>query len=196
MNIRPLLFWLTLLLSGCSSSTLAHFSWSDLSPTRWFGNSLQLSDKGIGDITADTIMTESAINDGLKGNYHLRRGMATDNGQPIVLYQGVEDGQIKLEIFGQPQGNVMRIDVMDENITTPWGVKLGTPFSQLYQKAFAACVRVAVANSNMVECVAPGSKHVSYQFIGTWHGPEGLMPSDDVLQNWTVSKIIWRVKIN
>ncbi|MFA2251935.1 DUF1131 family protein, partial [Escherichia coli] len=29
-------------------------------------------------------------------------------------------------------------------------------------------------------------------FSGEWSGPEGLMPSDDTLKNWKVSKIIWR----
>ena len=25
-----------------------------------------------------------------------------------------------------------------------------------------------------------------------WQGPQGLMPPDDTLKNWTLSKIIWR----
>ncbi|MCU8666692.1 DUF1131 family protein, partial [Klebsiella pneumoniae] len=27
---------------------------------------------------------------------------------------------------------------------------------------------------------------------GHWSGPDELMPSDDTLKNWKVSKIIWR----
>ncbi|KAB2509498.1 DUF1131 family protein, partial [Enterobacter hormaechei] len=30
------------------------------------------------------------------------------------------------------------------------------------------------------------------RFSGTWNGPEGLMPSDDTLKKWKVSKIIWK----
>ncbi|VFS78927.1 RpoE-regulated lipoprotein [Raoultella planticola] len=43
-----------------------------------------------------------------------------------------------------------------------------------------------------VECQADGSQHISYAFTGHWNGPEELMPSDDTLKNWKVSKIIWR----
>ena len=39
---------------------------------------------------------------------------------------------------------------------------------------------------------AEGSQHISYQFSGEWSGHGGLMPSDDTLKNWKVSKIIWR----
>ncbi|WP_368918656.1 DUF1131 family protein, partial [Citrobacter sp. FDAARGOS_156] len=32
----------------------------------------------------------------------------------------------------------------------------------------------------------------SYIFSGEWSGPEDIMPSDDTLKAWKVSKIIWR----
>ena len=63
MNIRPLLLGLPLLLTGCS--TMSNFSWSSLSPLNWFGSSLEVSAKGVGDLNAGTPMSESAINDGL-----------------------------------------------------------------------------------------------------------------------------------
>lgn len=44
----------------------------------------------------------------------------------------------------------------------------------------------------VVECQAEGSQHISYAFTGHWSGPDELMPSDDTLKNWKVSKIIWR----
>ena len=64
MNIRPLLLGLPLLLTGCS--TMSNFSWSSLSPLNWFGSSLEVSAKGVGDLNAGTPMSESAINDGLE----------------------------------------------------------------------------------------------------------------------------------
>ena len=47
-------------------------------------------------------------------------------------------------------------------------------------------------NGAVVECQAEGSQHISYAFTGHWSGPDELMPSDDTLKNWKVSKIIWR----
>ena len=72
------------------------------------------------------------------------------------------------------------------------GVSIGTPFSDLYGKAFGACRKGQGADGDGVECKAPGSEHISYLFSGEWHGPEGLMPADDTLKSWKISKIIWR----
>ncbi|CQI93164.1 putative outer membrane lipoprotein YfeY [Yersinia rohdei] len=199
MNIRPqisgvrlLLLGAPLLLAGCSS--MSGFSWSSLSPLNWFGSSssMQVSDNGVGGITASTPLTENDIKEGLKGDYRLRSGMATNDGKLVSFYQAMKEDQIKLVISGQPKGKVERIEVMDKNIPSQWGVSIGTPFSELYKKAFGACHKGTGDDVAQIECAAPGSKHVSYLFDGAWHGPEGLMPSDDQLKSWKVSKIIWR----
>jgi hypothetical protein len=82
--------------------------------------------------------------------------------------------------------------VRDSEIKTDRGVQVGTPFSELYSKAFGHCQKGASDNGTVVECKADGSQHISYAFTGHWNGPEELMPSDDTLKNWKVSKIIWR----
>ncbi|AKP32632.1 RpoE-regulated lipoprotein [Yersinia aleksiciae] len=201
MNIRPrlsgvrlLLLGAPLLLAGCSS--MSGFSWSSLSPLNWFSgsSSLQVTDQGVGGMTASTPLAENEIKDGLKGDYRLRSGMATNDGKLVSFYQAMKEDQIKLVISGQPKGTVERIDVMDKNIPSQSGVKIGTPFSDLYQKAFGVCRQGTGEDAAQIECAAPDSKHVSYLFAGDWHGPEGLMPSDDTLKSWKVSKIIWRAK--
>ena len=83
-------------------------------------------------------------------------------------------------------------DALDGDIPADTGVKIGTPFSDLYSKAFGNCQKADGDDNRAVECKAEGSQHISYQFSGEWSGPEGLMPSDDTLKNWKVSKIIWR----
>lgn len=201
MNIRPrlsgvrlLLLGAPLLLAGCSATS--GFSWSSLSPLNWFGgsSSMQVTDKGVGGITASTPLSENDIKEGLKGDYRLRSGMATNDGKLVSFFQAMKADQIKLVISGQPKGTVERIDVMDKDIPSQWGVSIGTPFSQLYKKAFGVCHKGSGDDSEQIECAAPDSQHVSYLFAGDWHGPEGLMPSDDALQSWKVSKIIWRAK--
>ncbi|CNH55126.1 RpoE-regulated lipoprotein [Yersinia aldovae] len=200
MNTRPRLFGVRLvllstplLLAGCS--TMSGFSWSSLSPLNWFGSSsMQVTDQGVGGITANTPLIENDIKAGLKGDYRLRSGMATNDGKLVSFYQAMKEDQIKLVISGQPKGTVERIDVMDKAIPSQWGVTIGTPFSELYKKAFGSCHKGSGDDASQIECAAPDSKHVSYLFDGNWHGPEGLMPSDDTLQSWKVSKIIWRAK--
>ena len=96
-----------------------------------------------------------------------------------------------LTINGE-SGTISRIDVRDSNIKAASGVKIGTPFSDIYSKAFGNCQKGSNDNGAVVECKAEGSQHISYAFTGNWSGPEELMPSDDTLKNWKVSKIIWR----
>ncbi|AGB83464.1 RpoE-regulated lipoprotein [Serratia rubidaea] len=192
MNIRPLLLGLPLVLTGCS--TMSNFSWSSLSPFNWFGSSLEVSGKGVGDINGGTPMLEHAIDEGLDGNYRLRSGMGTNNGQIVAFYQAMDGNDIKLVISGEPKGSVQRVDVMDQDVVTAWGSKLGTPFSELYSKAFGACKPGEGEDVGKVECVAGQSRYVTYLFSGQWAGPKDIMPPDDTLQNWTVSKIVWHAK--
>ncbi|WP_174634575.1 RpoE-regulated lipoprotein [Yersinia thracica] len=193
-GVRLLLLGVPLLLAGCSATS--GFSWSSLSPLNWFsGNSsMQVTDNGVGGITASTPLSENEIKEGLKGDYRLRSGMATNDGKLVSFYQAMKENQVKLVFSGQPKGTVERIDVMDKDIPSQWGVSIGAPFSQLYKKAFGVCQKGTGDDSGQIECVAPDSKHVSYLFAGDWHGPEDLMPSDDTLQSWKVNKIIWRAK--
>ncbi|WP_086109996.1 RpoE-regulated lipoprotein [Xenorhabdus vietnamensis] len=185
-------------LAGCSflltacAGTLG-VSWPALSPFNWFGGSLSVSEKGIGEINKQTDMAQAAIEKGLEGKYHLRSGMEMQNGKLVSVIQGMEEGQVKVEFHGLVNGKVNRIDVLDDEVKTVWGAKIGTSFSELYNKAFGKCQRSHdVTAQPAVICTAPQSQHVNYVFTGTWNGPEGLMPSDDVLRSWKISQIIWK----
>lgn len=180
---------LPLALSGCSTISAVH--WSSAYPWNWFGSAAEVSEQGVGNITARTPLNEEAINDALDGDYRLRSGMKTDNGTIVRYFEALNDDKLALVISGE-NGTVSRIDVLDSAIATDQGVKIGTPFSELFDKAFGNCVKGAGDDSEGVACKAPGSQHISYVFSGEWSGPQGLMPADDALKNWKVSKIIWQ----
>ncbi|MBI6547466.1 RpoE-regulated lipoprotein [Xenorhabdus lircayensis] len=181
----------SLLLTACAGTS--GVSWSSLSPFNWFGSSLSVSEQGVGAINKQTDMTQSAIEQGLDGKYRLRSGMETQNGKLASVIQGMENDQVKIEFYGLVNGKVSRIEVSDEGIKTVWGAKIGTGFADLYDKAFGACQRSNdFTMQPTVTCTAPQSQHVSYVFTGIWDGPEGLMPSDDALKYWKVSRIIWK----
>ncbi|MGP3592182.1 RpoE-regulated lipoprotein [Vagococcus sp. WN89Y] len=188
-SLRLFVCALPLALSGCS--TLSAVNWSSANPWNWFGSSAEVSERGVGDITASTPLNEQAINDALDGDYRLRSGMKTEKGAIVRYFEALNDDKLALVITGE-NGTVSRIDVLDDAIATDGGVKIGTPFSELYDKAFGNCVKGTGDDSEGVECKAPGSQHISYVFSGEWSGPEGLMPADDALKNWTVRKLIWR----
>ncbi|WP_312690555.1 RpoE-regulated lipoprotein [Kosakonia sp.] len=187
-SLRMVICVLPLALAGCS--TLSSVNWSVAYPWNWFGSSLEVSENGVGTITASTPLSEQAIGEALSG-YHLRSGMKTEKGTIVRYFEALKDDQLALVINGE-NGAVSRIDVLDTEVASEKGVKIGTPFTDLYDKAFGNCVMGSGDDSASVECKAPGSQHISYLFSGAWSGPQGLMPSDDLLKHWKVSKLIWR----
>ncbi|UJD95598.1 RpoE-regulated lipoprotein [Lelliottia amnigena] len=188
-SLRLVLCALPLVLTGCS--TLSSINWSAAYPWNWFGSSTEVTDQGVGNITAATALDQDAIESALGSGYRLRSGMKTENGNIVRYFEALKDDKLAMVINGD-KGTVNRIDVMDSEIETDTGVKVGTPFSELYQKAFGNCISAIAEEKVAVECKADGRQHISYFFTGEWSGPEGLMPSDDTLKNWKVSKIIWK----
>lgn len=184
-SLRLLVCAMPLVLTGCS--TLSSVNWSAAYPWNWFGSSMQVTEQGVGKLTGATPLNEQAISDALGGSYRLRSGMKTADGNIVRYFEAVNGNNIALVINGDA-GSVNRIDVLDPDIESTGGVKIGTPFSDLYHKAFGHCQKARSA----VECQARDSQHISYQFVGEWSGPEELMPSDDMLKTWKVSRIIWR----
>lgn len=187
--LRLMMPGVLLVLSGCS--TISNMHWSSLSPMNWFGSSLEVSEQGVGGLNASTPMNEEAVSEGLNGDYRLRSGMKTDNGTVVRYFEAMDDKTVMVVVNGE-NGTVSRVDVMDKEIKTESGVEIGTAFSDLYAKAYGACSKGTGDDAESVECKAPESLHISYLFSGEWRGPEGLMPADDSLKNWKVSKIIWR----
>ena len=188
-SLRLLLCALPLALTGCS--TMSSVNWSAAYPWNWFGSSTEVTEQGVGNLTASTPLNEQAIGDALGSSYRLRSGMKTANGNIVRYFEALKDDKVALTINGE-SGTISRIDVRDSNIKAASGVKIGTPFSDIYSKAFGNCQKGSNDNGAVVECKAEGSQHISYAFTGSWSGPEELMPSDDTLKNWKVSKIIWR----
>lgn len=187
--LRMFFIALPLALTGCS--TFASVNWSAAYPWNWFGSSPEVNEQGVGGLTASTPPNEQAIGDALGGDYHLRSGMKTDKGTIVRYFEALKEKQLALVVNGE-NGVVSRIDVTDPDIATAKGVKIGALFNTLYDKAFGNCVKASDADISGIECKAPDSQHISYIFSGSWSGPDGLMPSDDTLKSWKVSKIIWR----
>ncbi|HCJ6373928.1 RpoE-regulated lipoprotein [Citrobacter sp. RHBSTW-00671] len=188
-SLRLTLCAIPLVLTGCS--TLSSVNWSAANPWNWFGSSTEVTEQGVGKLTGATTLDEKAIADALDGDYRLRSGMKTNNGNVVRFFEAMKGDKLAMVINGD-QGTIGRIDVLDSDIASAAGVEIGTPFSDLYTKAFGHCQKATGDDSAHVECKAEGSQHISYIFSGDWSGPEGIMPSDDTLQQWKVSKIIWR----
>ncbi|PHM51762.1 RpoE-regulated lipoprotein [Xenorhabdus sp. KK7.4] len=182
----------SLLLTACAGTS--GLSWSSLSPLNWFSRTLEVSEQGVGEINKQTDMKLSAIQQGLDNRYRLRSGMEMKNGKFFSVIQGIEGDQVRIELSGLNHGKVAHIIILDEGIKTTWGTKIGTSFSTLYDKAYGACLRSddIITMQQEIVCIAPQSRNISYVFTGTWNGSEELLPPDDVLKTWKISRIIWK----
>lgn len=190
-----------ILLSGCASSgqgaapsdSTVHwwnpltYSWSSALPWNWFGSSLQVSEQGVGKLNSLTPFNAEAIGAGLGSDYRLRQGMGTQGGKIENYIQAMKDQKLAMTFYGD--GTVQKISILDPKVTTEQGVKLGSSFSALYQKAFGHCQ--PGNDSQHVQCKAPNSQHIDYIYHGEFSGPSGIMPADETLKQWTLSEIIW-----
>lgn len=201
-SLRPALIVATLLLAGCASNgshsnasswwNPLDWSWSALWPGSWFGSSLTVTDQGVGAINGSTPLQENALKEGLNGDYRLRQGMRSEQGSVVSFWQALTDNEVKLTFSGKT--TVSRIEVTDSDIASADGTRIGDAFSESYQKAFGHCQAASGETAPAVLCQAPDSQHVSYLYQGKWAGPQGLIPPDDVLKSWQVSKIIWHAE--
>lgn len=119
-SLRLTLLALPLALTGCS--TLSSVNWSAANPWNWFGSSTEVTEQGVGALTAATPLEEPAIAKALDGDYRLRSGMKTDNGNVVRFFEAMKGDSVAMVINGE-QGTVSRIDVLDSDIPTAAGAK-------------------------------------------------------------------------
>lgn len=112
-SLRLFLCALPLALTGCS--TMSSVNWSAAYPWNWFGSSTEVTEQGVGNLTASTPLNEQAIGDALGSSYRLRSGMKTANGNIVRYFEALKDGKVALTINGE-SGTISRIDVRDSNI--------------------------------------------------------------------------------
>ena len=130
-SLRLLLCALPLALTGCS--TMSAVNWSAAYPWNWFGSSMEVTEQGVGKLTATTPLNEQAISDALGGSYRLRSGMKAANGNIVRYFEALKDDKVAMTINGDG-GTINRIEVRDSEIKTDRGVQVGTPFSELLAK--------------------------------------------------------------
>lgn len=199
MKLLPqLLLASALLLSGCAGSEQrtdstvhwwnpASYSWSSVLPWHWFGNSLQVTDQGLGPLNSMSAINEQSLSQALGSNYRLRQGMGTGDGQIKTYIQALRDDKLAITFYGA--STISRIEIRDAKITTDRGMKIGSLFSQSFKQAYGHCQ--LGANPNTVLCLDTQSQHIDYLYQGDSTAPAGLMPADQTLQNWTLTAIIW-----
>ncbi len=90
-SLRVMLCALPLALTGCS--TMSAVNWSAAYPWNWFGASTEVTEQGVGKLTASTPLNEQAISDALGSDYRLRSGMKTDKGNIVHYFEALKKQQ-------------------------------------------------------------------------------------------------------
>ncbi|MBD9066402.1 MAG: DUF1131 family protein, partial [Enterobacter cloacae] len=114
-SLRLLLCALPLALTGCS--TLSSINWSAAYPWNWFGSSLEVTEQGVGNITAATALDQDALQAALSSDYRLRSGMKTENGTIVRYFEALKGDKLAL-VINCDKGTVNRIAVLDDAIPT------------------------------------------------------------------------------
>lgn len=183
MGVRIIALSLLLTLTGCT--------------TNWFGsgdNDAPASNNQIGNIGAETPFSQEGLAQALGDDYHLRSGMGMKDGQLFSFFQALKEvnGQQELAqtIYGKYDTGIVRVEVFETGVSTG-EASVGTPFSAVYEQAFGACYLDEETSEQELVCKSEQNPYVSYVFSGEWSGPKTLIPDNEVLKEWTVSKIIW-----
>ena len=94
-SLRLMLCAMPLMLTGCS--TMSSVNWSAANPWNWFGSSTKVSEQGVGELTASTPLQEQAIADALDGDYRLRSGMKTANGNVVRFFEVMKGDNVAIK---------------------------------------------------------------------------------------------------
>ena len=156
-SLRVMLCALPLALTGCS--TMSAVNWSAAYPWNWFGASTEVTEQGVGKLTASTPLNEQAISDALGSDYRLRSGMKTDKGNIVHYFEALKNNSVALTIIGD-NGAISRIDVRDADIKTASGVKIGTPLATCTAKP-SATARKAAMTTGRSSSVRPRGASIS-----------------------------------
>gem|GEM_PF-900379 len=152
----------------------------------------ELSDAGLGAITADTPFDRDAIARAVSG-CTVERGAGSSEGGPIdILVIKAGDTPVAL-VFPDWAGGIFSVLVQSPAIRNRLGPTLGLRFAEVYDPATTpVCVPGVEDSSGRVICPSAPGARLAYVFEGEWSGPDGTLPAPEVLTGWTLIALLWR----
>ncbi|WP_163047501.1 DUF1131 family protein, partial [Acinetobacter nosocomialis] len=71
-------------------------NWSAAYPWNWFGSSTEVTEQGVGKITASTALDQDAIQEAIGSDYRLRSGMKTEYGNIVRYFEALKDDKVAM----------------------------------------------------------------------------------------------------
>lgn len=161
-------------------------------PGRAVACSPELTDAGLGGISADTPFEPRAIGRAVPG-CTVERGAGSSEGESVDILV-IRDGPTPIAlVFPDWTGGIFSILVQSQAIRRADGPKLGTRFGGVFGTAMPPfCVPGVEDSSGRVLCPARPGGRLAFVFEGSWSGPDGTLPSPEILANWSLVAFLWR----
>lgn len=154
-------------------------------------SSFQLTDAGIGEVTASTPFSEEAIQSAFP-NMTVTTEVQMAEGMEYPVIVALDSSGKALEIEPTMDSKIYRVSATSSQIEGASGHTIGDSFSSIYGDVIPSdCGTGVDAWAGAVICTVPGSENVRYAFEGAWGPLMGQLPSDAELANGTVRAIAW-----
>lgn len=154
--------------------------------------SMQVTDAGIGSLTASTPFSADAIQSAFPNmTVDTETQSAEGVEYPILV---VSDGSSQMMTI-EPTGDnalIYRVKVNDPQASGTSGHTPGTTFAEVYGGSIPdSCVSGIDEASGFVLCSAPSAQNVQYAFTGNWEFTFDQLPDEAALNSGVLQHIVW-----
>ncbi len=152
---------------------------------------LTMSEAGAGQVTAQTAFSPEALREALPEGFEIETGQLNLADDTVPVLYAFSDGHMILEVYpDRSRERVRRIDASSERVAGPTGARAGALFSEVGGRQMT-CAPGTEDLAGRALCEPGGGGRVRYVFA---HGAEtarGELPSDDVLAQSILERIVW-----
>lgn len=153
--------------------------------------SIAISETGVGPINQNTPFELKAVQN-LLPRFNVTSGVDYTEGEEFPILKVSDRQGLLLTINPGDEKSIFSVVAKSNRVKNELGVRIGDSYAKVYGNQLGSCSPGTEEFSATVFCMAPGSKHVIYLFVGKWDGPDGQMPPIDVLRSWKVKAIFWQ----
>ncbi len=152
---------------------------------------LELSDEGLGGITAATPFDIPTLRETVPSVVWTRDVRETEDGSKTVFLASSQ-GTIVFSVHGDGRGRIARIEIDSPLVWNRLGPRVGDTFQSTREsEQLGTCWSGMEAQSGSVVCEAAQTERIGYLFSGRWNGPDGQIPPAFILNAWTISQVMW-----
>ena len=154
-------------------------------------SSIQVTDSGVGSITASTPFTVDAIQAAFPAMEVTTETQSAEGVEYTVIVASDGSG-MAMKVEPTVDDKIYRVSAMSSQFSGASGHTVGESFSSIYGDAIPSdCFPGVEAIADAVSCPAPESQSVRYVFKGGWGPLQGQLPSDAELQGSTLDMMFW-----